>query len=74
MASPLKTIIRSLTETHVMLSLEDGQELRVPLSTLEGSPKVGAEAYLIVALPGSEDAGRQPLARDLLNQLLGKSN
>ena len=73
MASPLKVSVRSLTETHATLSLEDGQELRVPISALEGAPKMGADVYLIIAVPGGEDAGRQSIARDLLNQLLGKA-
>jgi len=71
MASPLKASVQSVTDTGVTLLLPNGTELTVPLSAFEGTPKSGLDAYLVIAVPGAEDAGRQTLARDLLNQLLG---
>lgn len=55
---------------RVTLTLADGQKLIVPLAECEGTPTVGASVRLIVAVLGTEDAGRQALARDLLNELL----
>ncbi len=48
----------------------DGQTLRLPLTAVDGTPKIGQELKLIAVLPGSEDAGKTELARSLLNALL----
>ena len=54
-----------------MLRFEDGQTVTVPIAACEGAPVVGGAVRLIVAALGSEDAGRQDLARELLNEILG---
>jgi hypothetical protein len=71
MSEPIKATIQSIEGDLIQVSLSDGQTLRLPLKYFEGTPKVGAEALLIIAVPGSEDAGRQAMAHHILNQLLG---
>jgi hypothetical protein len=56
---------------RVELSLEDGQTLALSLKAFEGTPKEGQEVMLLAVAVGSEDAGRQAMARELLNGLLG---
>lgn len=53
-----------------MISLNDGQSLTLSASDIEGTVKVGSEVALVVATLESEDAGRERLAKDLLNELL----
>ena len=65
-----KAKIVSITNDTSVVSFEDGQTLTIPTSSIEGSPKVGAEIVCVFASLGSEDAGRTRLAQDLLNELL----
>ncbi len=66
----IKAKIASLTGDNAIVSLDDGQKIAVPISHIEGGVKEGSEVAIIVAALGSEDAGRQRLAQDLLNGLL----
>jgi len=66
----LKAKISSIEGERVVLVFEDGQALTVPVTAVEGLPKVGQEVAVIAAVLGSEDAGRKKLAQDLLNELL----
>jgi polynucleotide 5'-kinase involved in rRNA processing len=66
----LKGKITGIRGEDAELSLQNGQVLVVPLSAIEGEAQIGQEAVLVVAVTGSEDAGRQHLARHLLNELL----
>lgn len=66
----LKAKVVSSTNERATLEFEDGQMLTVPLTAIEGQPKSGMEVALVVAALGAEDAGRQAIARDLLNNLL----
>ncbi len=67
----LKGKVVGVQSEQVKVELGDGQVLSLPLSAMEGTPKEGMEVALIAAALGSEDAGRQALARHLLNGLLG---
>jgi hypothetical protein len=71
MSQPLKATIQAIEGDLAHVLLEDGQMIRLPLKYIEGTPKVGAEALLILAIPGGEDAGRQAMAHHILNELLG---
>jgi hypothetical protein len=55
----------------VPLTFPDGQVLRVPLQAIEGTPSAGAKVSVLFALPGGEDAARQSLAKNLVNELIG---
>lgn len=55
----------------VVLTLEDGQKLKIPKEDLQPLPEVGAE-FTLQVLPASEAALSQAeLSRVLLNQILG---
>lgn len=62
--------ITSLANYRATVACEDGQTLFVPISDIEGAPKVGSDIVLIVAALGAEDSGRTKLAQALLNELL----
>lgn len=66
----LKAKIVTLTDERATLELEDGQTISVPVSAFEGQPKQGMDVSLVAVPLGSEDAGRQAIAQDLLNSLL----
>jgi hypothetical protein len=66
----LRAKVISLTGERANLSFEDGQSLTLPIGDIEGTPKVGNDVAIIPAVLGSEDAGRQHLAQDLLNEIL----
>jgi len=63
--------VTSIEGDRIVVELEDGQTLRVSKDACEGTATVGAEVRMIVAVPAAEDAGRQALARELLNEILG---
>ena len=62
--------ITKVEESRVTLTLPDGQSLVVPVSALEGQPVEGRSVDMIMAVPGAEDAARQKLAKDILNELI----
>ncbi len=66
----LSATVQSIDGEVAVLALDDGQTLRVPLSACEGQAKPGLKVRLVVAMIGSEDAGRTGLARELLNEIL----
>lgn len=70
MNQSLQATVQSLAGEQVTLEVSDGQKLVVPISACEGMPVVGSSVRLVVAVLGSEDAGRQALARELLNDIL----
>jgi len=67
----LQTTVTDIQNGQVTIRLNDGQTVRVPVADFEGTPTVGSAVYLVLAVPGSEDAGRQSLAKHLLNQMIG---
>ena len=66
----LKAKITKIENETMTLQLPDGQSLALPLQAVEGEGKPGQEAALLVVSLGGEEAGRQELARHLLNELL----
>jgi len=66
----LKAKVAKIENQTVTLELADGQSLALPQSSVEGECKPGQEVALLAAALGAEDAGRQELARRLLNELL----
>ncbi|MFA6100347.1 MAG: hypothetical protein WC750_05790 [Patescibacteria group bacterium] len=62
--------ITKIEDQRLTLSFPDGQVLLVPPSALEGKPVENLSVGLIMAVPGSEDAARQKLAKDILNELI----
>jgi hypothetical protein len=62
--------VKTVEDDYVVIAFQDGQMVRIPLFACEGSPKVGATVGIVLAALGSEDAGRQTLARALLNEIL----
>ena len=71
MAQPMmKAKVMKIQEQTVTLQLPDGQLLALPSKSVEGECKPGQEVAIVAAVLGAEDAGRQALARHLLNELL----
>lgn len=66
----LKGKISEIRGEEAELRLENGRILALPVSAIEGEAKVGQDVALLAAVLGGEDAGRQRLARHLLNELL----
>lgn len=66
----VKGKVVTIQQEQVKIQLEDGQLLTVRHEMIEGIPKEGMDVAFIIAAVGSEDAGRQALAKDLLNGLL----
>jgi hypothetical protein len=66
----LKAKIVSLSDERATLEFDDGQKITIPKETIEGIIKPGVEIGVVLVALGAEDAGRQVLARDLLNSLL----
>jgi len=65
----LSAKITKIQDQSITLALPDGQVLVVPQSALEGHPAEGLSVNLVLAVPGAEDAARQKLAKDILNEL-----
>jgi hypothetical protein len=66
----IKAKVISIEDGKAHLELEDGQIVVVPQSAIEGTVVAGGEAAVVIATLGGEDAGRQALARHLLNEIL----
>jgi len=66
----LKGKIMSLNGDIANVQTDDGQVLNVKIEAVEGRAKEGQDVAVIVAALGGEEAGRQELARHLLNELL----
>lgn len=66
----LRATITSVNGDSAMLALQNGQSVSVPVAAIEGTPKPGQEVRGVFVTPGGEDAARQRIARDLLNELL----
>ena len=68
----LKGTVTQMSNGMVVVTLGNGQTLNVSLEDIEGTPAVGSVVHLIIVAPGSEDAGRQKFAKDLLNEVMGR--
>lgn len=66
----LKATVERIDGSSAVLRLPSGSEISVPLEGIEGRPVVGQVVALLAVAVGSEDAGRQRIAHDLLNELL----
>ncbi len=66
----LKGKIIALNGNIANIQTADGQILNIEIDNLEGQAKEGQEVALVAAVLGGEEAGRQELARHLLNELL----
>lgn len=62
--------ITKIEGEKITLSLPDGQTWIAPISALEGKPADNLSVGVILFVPGSEDAARQKLAKDILNELI----
>jgi hypothetical protein len=71
MPSPLHATIQEIQGDTAIIALEDGQTVRIPSSSVEGSISAGTRVLLMVVAPGGEDAGRQAMSRHVLNEILG---
>ena len=67
----LKGTVTQMANGTVSVTLANGQTFNAPLEDFEGAPTVGSVVHVILAAPGSEDAGRQKLSKDLLNEIMG---
>ncbi|GMU25192.1 hypothetical protein KJZ71_02135 [Patescibacteria group bacterium] len=70
MKTPLKAVVTAAQNGIIQMKLEDGQTVRIPETACEGTATEGLELRLMVVAPGSEDAGRQAIAKSVLNELL----
>ena len=68
----LKIQITKIKGSVVTVLLPDGQSLNVSSDVFEGAPKEGMSAGMLLIVPGSEDAGRQKLSKDILNELMSE--
>jgi hypothetical protein len=66
----LKGIVQSVEGDQITIALSDGQTIRVPVSSVEGTPVSQGEIFLLPFLTGGEVSARSQFARDLLNHLL----
>ncbi len=71
MSSPIKGTVQDVQNDVCVVVLEDGQTVRLPMSAIEGSAKVGSDVFVMAVVPGGEDAGRQAVAQHLLNEIIG---
>lgn len=55
----------------IPLTFPDGQVLRVPVQAFEGVPVEAEKVSVLFAVAGGEDAARQRLAKDIVNELIG---
>ncbi len=62
--------VLSINNDRATITFNDGQSLTLPVSSIEGAIKVNSEIVFMAAALESEDAGRERLSRDLLNELL----
>ena len=69
----IQAVVGEAQNEIVPLIFPDGQVLRVPLQAIEGTPTAGAKVSVLFALPGGEDAARQSLAKNIVNELIGNS-
>jgi hypothetical protein len=66
----MQATVQTVTANHATLSLDDGQQLTIPLRSLAASPQPG-EVFVVSALPEAEASKQtEELARTLLNQLI----
>lgn len=65
-----KIKVTHISSDRATLTGEDGQIIRLPLSSFDGSPRLDSEVVLRAVVVGGADAGQSQLARDLLNELL----
>ncbi|MFA5130103.1 MAG: hypothetical protein WC477_04260 [Patescibacteria group bacterium] len=68
---PLRAKISRIEEDVAVLKTTDGQELRFPVSEMNGKPEINSELLIVVAPLHAEDAGSRPLAKHVVNELLG---
>ena len=66
----IKGAVKEIQGDQVTVEILDGQTMKVPMSSVEGTIVVGGEIFLLLTAPGGEQAARTQFARDLLNQLL----
>lgn len=70
MLTRLHATFNRVESGSVVLTLEDGQELRVPKEDLQPLPSIGSE-FTLQLLPSTEaELAANDLAKCLLNQLL----
>ena len=55
---------------EIQIEIANGHFFVCGILDCEGTPKIGQDVNIIIAVPGSEDAGRQKLSTHLLNTLL----
>ena len=67
----LKAKITDIASDRVSLELPDGQTVHVPPSAFDGVPEAGKDAALLIVPIGGQEAGKQEIARRLLNELMG---
>jgi len=67
----LKGTVSQITNGAVAVALSNGQTFNAPAEDFEGTPTVGSTVHVILVAPGSEDAGRQKFAKEILNEVMG---
>ncbi len=70
---PLNARVAAIEGEKVTIALGDGQTFLVPMTAIEGSVQSGTEVSLLIVGLNVPDAGRQAIARDILNSLLKNS-
>ena len=64
--------ITKIENNKANVALPDGQTFNIPLSLIKGEPQTDSIAYLMIATPGAEGEAGADMARNLLNELIGK--
>lgn len=66
----IQATVKSNKDGIISLSLNNGQSLNIPESTVTGSVKENDTINILFAAPGLEGQASKQLAKDLLNQLI----
>lgn len=69
---PLKATILRIESDIAVLKTADNQEFRFPIGEMDGTPVPGTEVLIAIAPIHATDASSRPLAKHVLNELLGK--
>ena len=74
MVKPLALVVTETRSASVIAKNTDGRTWEIPLSAIDGAPKLNKEIRVIAFAAGSDDAGQSALAKGLLNELLDSSH
>lgn len=69
----LKATIETIEATIATIRTADGQTLKIPVNSIQGTPKIGGEIRILFSTGLADQPETQDLARALLNELVQPS-